>query len=282
MRSHVYHLRGGYQCKREYQSTQVASRRNGQQSVWVALGRTALALLAAGAFTVAGLAEASAADESNGNEHWVGTWSNALHQPDLGVPGLANPGFNNQTLRQIVHVSVGGPRVRVRLSTFGASGLVIGAAHIALQFYGSVDSTRVRQDVDLRRHSVHHHPTRRIGSERPHRTHRARAKRLGSQHLRAWKYGTGDLAFRGPADLVHLSAGRFYSKRGDAGQLDDTGTVLAGGSGSNGVQADRRDRRPRRIYHGWFAVDRGRQRSMDRPTRPAAAGGNPVIGRWAC
>src|SRR5262249_48957607 len=77
----------------------VTSRRNGKQAVWVALGRTALALLAAGAFTVAGLAEASEADESNGNEHWVGTWSNALHQPDLGVPGLANPGFNNQTLR---------------------------------------------------------------------------------------------------------------------------------------------------------------------------------------
>src|SRR5689334_18182288 len=82
----------------------VAGRRNGQQSIWVALGRTALTLLAAGAFTVAGLAEASAVDESNGNENWVGTWSNALHQPDLGVPGLANLGFNNQTLRQIVHV----------------------------------------------------------------------------------------------------------------------------------------------------------------------------------
>src|SRR5439155_24251041 len=110
----------------------VAVRRNGRQSVWLALGRMALALLAAGAFTVAGVAEASEADESNGNEHWVGTWSNALHEPDLGVPGLANPGFNNQTLRQIVHISVGGHRVRVRLSTFGASALVIGAAHIAL------------------------------------------------------------------------------------------------------------------------------------------------------
>ena len=72
-------------------------------------------------------------DGGNGNEHWVGTWSNALHQPDLGVPGLSNPGFNNQTLRQIVHTSVGGREVRVRLSTFGASGLVIGAAHIALR-----------------------------------------------------------------------------------------------------------------------------------------------------
>src|SRR5450759_4409271 len=111
-----------------------ASRRNGQQSVWLALGRMALALLAAGAFTVAGVAEASESDKSHGNEHWVGTWSNALHEPDLGVPGLANAGFNNQTLRQIVHISVGGPRVRVRLSTFGASGLVIGAAHICLLY----------------------------------------------------------------------------------------------------------------------------------------------------
>jgi lysophospholipase L1-like esterase len=70
-------------------------------------------------------------------EQWVGTWGNALHQPDLGVPGLNNSGFNNQTLRQIVHVSAGGARVRVRLSTFGASGLVIGAANIALSATGA-------------------------------------------------------------------------------------------------------------------------------------------------
>jgi lysophospholipase L1-like esterase len=71
------------------------------------------------------------------DESWVATWSTTLHQPDLGVPGLANAGFNNQTLRQIVHVSMGGRKVRVRLSTFGASGLVVGAAHIALAGDGS-------------------------------------------------------------------------------------------------------------------------------------------------
>ena len=60
------------------------------------------------------------------------TGSNAMHQPDLGVPGLVNTGFNNQTLRQIVHISAGGHWVRVRLSTFGASGLLLGAAHLAL------------------------------------------------------------------------------------------------------------------------------------------------------
>jgi len=98
----------------------------------------ALAILLAVAFTVADLAQASYADESNHNQHWIGTWGNALHQPDLGVPGLANSGFNNQTLRQIVHISVGGPSVRVRLSTFGASSVVIGAAHIALGATASI------------------------------------------------------------------------------------------------------------------------------------------------
>src|SRR5262245_15744092 len=76
---------------------------------WLACGRMALAILLAVAFTVADLAQASYADESNHHQHWIGTWGNALHQPDLGVPGLANSGFTNQTLRQIVHISVGGP-----------------------------------------------------------------------------------------------------------------------------------------------------------------------------
>ena len=69
-------------------------------------------------------------DLRNYDENWVGTWSTALHEPNLGVPGLSNEGFNNQTLRQIVHTSVGGNRFRVRFSTFGAGALVIGEAHI--------------------------------------------------------------------------------------------------------------------------------------------------------
>lgn len=69
------------------------------------------------------------------SEHWVATWSTTLHQPEL-TPGLTNTGFNNQTLRQIVHTSIGGRQVRVRLSTFGAGGLVVGSAHIALSAGG--------------------------------------------------------------------------------------------------------------------------------------------------
>ena len=97
------------------------------------LGVLTLSLLFA-----AGLAPAPAACAESDNAHWVGTWSTSLHEPDLGVPGLANTGFNNQTLRQIVHASVGGRQVRVRLSTFGANSLVIGAAHIALRAAGAV------------------------------------------------------------------------------------------------------------------------------------------------
>lgn len=60
-----------------------------------------------------------------------------MHAPELfpGQPG--SPGFNNQTLRQIVHTSIGGDRVRVRLSTFGDSALVVGAAHIGRHAEGA-------------------------------------------------------------------------------------------------------------------------------------------------
>ena len=70
-------------------------------------------------------------------EHWVGTWATALverpAQPDSAdADPLLN--FSDQTLRQIVHTSVGGERVRVVFSNrFGTEPLAIGAAHIALR-----------------------------------------------------------------------------------------------------------------------------------------------------
>jgi lysophospholipase L1-like esterase len=45
-----------------------------------------------------------------------------------------NPGFTNQTVRLVVHTSLGGHEVRVRLSNaFGTESLLIGAAHLALR-----------------------------------------------------------------------------------------------------------------------------------------------------
>ena len=49
-------------------------------------------------------------------------------------PAAAFVHFSNQTLRQIVHTSIGGSRVRVVLSNrYGTSPLAIGAAHVALR-----------------------------------------------------------------------------------------------------------------------------------------------------
>ena len=62
---------------------------------------------------------------------WVATWSAApMASSPGGVPGRT---FENETIRQVVHISAGGRRLRVRLSNaFGAKLLRIGAARIAL------------------------------------------------------------------------------------------------------------------------------------------------------
>ena len=69
-------------------------------------------------------------------ERWVGTWATAVVAQAAipGVPESQGPDVANRTLRQIVHVSLGGDRVRVVLSnTFGTAPLEIGAARIALR-----------------------------------------------------------------------------------------------------------------------------------------------------
>lgn len=72
---------------------------------------------------------ASANDEKG--EHWVGTWACS---PQLSDPASEppSPGFSDGTLRQIVHISVGGTKIRVRFSNaFGRTALTIASAHVA-------------------------------------------------------------------------------------------------------------------------------------------------------
>jgi len=110
--------------------------------------------------TVVTLASPSSAVEVS---HWVGTWNAAstarVDQPAPSTPAVAAhdgplpPGvtavapnqqlavgsqsplhFDNQTLRQIVHLTLGGSRFRVVLTnTFGTAPLTIGAARVALR-----------------------------------------------------------------------------------------------------------------------------------------------------
>ena len=92
--------------------------------------------------------------QSAGNDRWVGTWSTSEvgrpQSPPPPAPALppfqpnqcppappAAPAFihfKNQTLRQIVHTSIGGSRLRVVLSNvYGTAPLTIGAGHVAIR-----------------------------------------------------------------------------------------------------------------------------------------------------
>lgn len=68
--------------------------------------------------------------------HWVGTWaaSPAPQLPEAAQMYAAKLIFENQTLREIVHTSIGGDTVRVRLSNaYGGQMVEVGAAHIAVR-----------------------------------------------------------------------------------------------------------------------------------------------------
>jgi hypothetical protein len=80
-------------------------------------GRVAAAILSALLFAC------QPADAQVAN--WIGSWT-ASPQAPRGVIPIS---FSDRTIRQIVHLSVGGQKVRLRLSNeFGQRPLLIGAA----------------------------------------------------------------------------------------------------------------------------------------------------------
>jgi lysophospholipase L1-like esterase len=96
------------------------------------LARPRPAVLLALAF-VASTAAVAGADEGR----WVGTWaaSSQLTEPANLPP---EPGLGDSTLRQVVHVSLGGKRLRVRFSNaFGTRPLTILSAHVAASAGGA-------------------------------------------------------------------------------------------------------------------------------------------------
>jgi len=63
---------------------------------------------------------------------WIGTWVSAqqLTEPRNLPPA---PGLSNNTLRQVIRMSLGGSQLRVQLSnTYGSSPVIINAAHLAV------------------------------------------------------------------------------------------------------------------------------------------------------
>ena len=90
--------------------------------------------------------------QPKGQERWVATWATAqtlvrqAPPPPAATPAVAPTapattpqeiaarGLNNQTVRMIVRTSIGGRRLRVRLSNaFGGAPIVLGTAHLAIR-----------------------------------------------------------------------------------------------------------------------------------------------------
>ena len=81
--------------------------------------------------------------QGNGADgRWVGTWATAVTERARSAPAVAATGpataapanLTDSTLRQIVHTSVGGDRVRVVFSNvYGKTALFVGAAHVAVR-----------------------------------------------------------------------------------------------------------------------------------------------------
>jgi lysophospholipase L1-like esterase len=82
-----------------------------------------------GLLSIRAMAQDSARQTIHGkNNQWIGTWAAA---PQHSVPRSVQI-FRNQTLRLVVHTSVAGRKVRIKISnTFGGQPLLIASAHVA-------------------------------------------------------------------------------------------------------------------------------------------------------
>ena len=99
-----------------------------------------LAVLAAAAVLLTGATVADATPPA----HWVGTWASVPTQ----TPATATPTLADETIRQVVHTSVAGSELRLRLTNeFGETPLHIGAVHVARRTTGTAIDPRTDRAV---------------------------------------------------------------------------------------------------------------------------------------
>jgi lysophospholipase L1-like esterase len=102
---------------------------------WPGLAATAAlagAVLLTGGSATAGATSAAGAETTagaDGTAGWVGTWATAVAVP---ATGQALAGFTDSTLRQRIHVSIGGDTVRLRLTNvYGKAPLLVRSTTLA-------------------------------------------------------------------------------------------------------------------------------------------------------
>lgn len=94
------------------------------------------------------MAAARAQQSPGADAPWVGTWASS---PQVAAPTdlPQDFGFHDSTVRQVVHTSIGGKRIRLRLSNaFGAGPASFTSVHIALS--GGASAIRADTDRELK------------------------------------------------------------------------------------------------------------------------------------
>jgi lysophospholipase L1-like esterase len=111
---------------------------------------TVLAVGAGGVLTTATASPAATPSAGLGGDHWVATWTSMpqLTEPSNMPPAPYTQGdqvMTDTTLRQTIHVSVGGSRFRLHLNNiFGGAALPITAASVAAPADGAVGVSGIR------------------------------------------------------------------------------------------------------------------------------------------
>jgi lysophospholipase L1-like esterase len=100
-----------------------------------------LVAMAAASVMVSACSGSGGDSGTNGDIQWVGTWTASPYEVPSG--NLPPASLSNSVLRQVVHVSLGGSKIRVQFSNLVGNGPVtISSAHVALcKATPSVDST---------------------------------------------------------------------------------------------------------------------------------------------
>jgi lysophospholipase L1-like esterase len=87
-----------------------------------------LAVLATVALLLTGFATADGEPGSAPGANWVGTWASV----PTATPAVSTPALDNETIRQVIHTSVAGSELRLRLTNeFGTQALRVGEVHVA-------------------------------------------------------------------------------------------------------------------------------------------------------
>ena len=226
---------------------------------------TALYVLASGLTTAA---------QSSRGEHWVGTWGTAVVPRPQPAPGAA-PGrgaaplnFNNQTLRQIVHVSLGGSRVRVVLSNaFGTSPLACRWRKRCAAPEGSAARRRVDSAADIQRQSRHHGAGGRNRDQRSGKPHRPRPRRRRDLRVPSGQHRGFDLtvdhAQRCAADQLRVRIPAITQALTEFPvSANDAVVVLSVGGRGHSIGAGRRSGRLRRFDYRRNTFDAGHQQPL--------------------